>query len=73
MMSRMEEGRAPTSIGRVLAMFFLRLALAAALLYVSLKWLDGSIYALLGGLALSLMALMIEALRLLRRWRSGSI
>jgi hypothetical protein len=53
------------STGLVLAMFFLRLVLAAAVLYVSLKCCNGSVYALLGGLALSLIALGFEAVRLL--------
>ena len=67
MMSRMEEGRIPTPMGRVLTMFFLRLALAALLLYASLTSLHGSIYALLAGLALSLFALSVESARLMLR------
>ena len=67
MMSRMEEGRTPTPVGRVLAMFFLRLALAAVLLYASLNSLHGSIYALLAGLAVSLFALSVESVRLSMR------
>lgn len=67
MMSRMEEGRTPTPMGRVLAMFFLRLAVAGALLYATLSSLHGSIYALLAGLALSLLALSVESIRLAAR------
>ncbi len=67
MMSRMEEGRVPTPMGRVLTLFFLRLALAAALLYASLNSLHGSIYALLAGLAVSLFALSVESIRLMLR------
>jgi hypothetical protein len=67
MMSRMEEGRQPTPMGRVMAMFFLRLTGAAGLLYVSLKVLRGSVYALLGGLAVCLIALTIESIRLAAR------
>ena len=69
MISRMDvaEGVVHKPLGPVMAWFFLRMALAVGLLYVSLKSLDGSIYALLGGLALSLIALMIEAIRLLSR------
>ncbi len=67
MMSRMEEGRVPTPMGRVLVMFFLRLALAAVLLYASLNSLHGSIYALLAGLAVSLLALSVESIRLVMR------
>jgi hypothetical protein len=58
------EGRKP--MGGVVAWFFIRLALAAGLLYVSLRSLDGKVAALLIGLALALAALFIEALRLLR-------
>jgi|GEM_PF-2213155 len=67
MMSRMEEGRTPTPMGRVLTMFFLRLALAGLLLYASLNSLHGSIFALLAGLALSLLALSVESIRLMMR------
>ncbi len=67
MMSRMEEGRTPTPLGRVLVMFFLRLAVAGLLLYASLNSLHGSIYALLAGLALSLFALSVESIRLVAR------
>ncbi len=74
LVARMEvgEGNADTNtkpLGPVLAWFFLRMGLAIVLLYGSLRGLDGSIYALLGGLALGLTALFIEALRLLSRWR----
>ena len=67
MMSRMEEGRTPTPMARVLILFFVRLALAAALLYASLSSLHGSIYALLAGLAISLFALLVESARLMAR------
>ena len=70
MMSRMEEGRTPVPMGRVLIMFFLRLAVAGLLLYASLNSLHGSIYALLAGLAISLLTLSIESIRLMVR--SGS-
>ncbi|MGO8718897.1 MAG: hypothetical protein ACLQMO_06735 [Acidobacteriaceae bacterium] len=67
MMSRMEEGRTPVPMGRVLIMFFLRLAVAGVLLYASLNSLHGSIYALLAGLAISLLALSVESIRLVFR------
>ena len=51
---------------RVILGFFLRLLVAAAVLYVSLKSLHGSVYALLGGLLLAVFALAVEAGRLLR-------
>ena len=52
--------------GRVILGFLLRLAVAAAVLYGSLKSLHGSVYALLGGLLLAVIALSIEAARLVR-------
>ncbi|MGH9616034.1 MAG: hypothetical protein ACRD28_04765 [Acidobacteriaceae bacterium] len=67
MMSRMEDGRTPVPMGRVLIMFFLRLAVAGVLLYASLNSLHGSIYALLAGLAVSLLALSAESIRLMVR------
>jgi hypothetical protein len=54
---------APVLIG-----FFLRLLGALALLYVSLKFLHGSVYALIAGLALGVFALTIEGLKLLKSW-----
>ncbi len=73
LVARMEvdDGQAAAKpLGPVMARFFLRMGLAIVLLYGSLRCLDGSIYALLGGLALGLMSLFIEAIRLLFRWRS---
>jgi hypothetical protein len=52
----------------VLIGFFLRLGIALALLYVSLKFLHGSVYALVAGLALGVAALSIEGLRLVKSW-----
>jgi hypothetical protein len=58
----------PKPLGTVLFWFFIRIIAAAAVLYVSLRSLDGKVAALLIGLALALAALLIEALRLLRGW-----
>jgi hypothetical protein len=66
--SRMDAGAAPRPVGTVLVGFFMRLGIAIAALYVSLKYLDGSVYALAAGLALGMVALTIEALRLVRSW-----
>jgi small-conductance mechanosensitive channel len=55
-------------LGPVLAGFFTRLAIALVLLYVSLNYLNGSVYALIAGLALGLLALCLEGLRLIRAW-----
>ena len=66
--SRMDAGAEPRPVGTVLVGFFLRLGVALVALYVSLKYLDGSVYALVAGLALGMVALTIEALRLVRSW-----
>ena len=72
LMARMDSGGATPVPVRpltpVLIGFFLRLGLALALLYGSLKLLDGSVYALIGGLALGVAALSIEGLRLIKSW-----
>jgi hypothetical protein len=72
LMARMDSGGATPvpvrPLAPVLIGFFLRLGLALALLYGSLKLLDGSVYALIGGLALGVAALSIEGLRLIKSW-----
>jgi hypothetical protein len=55
-------------MGPVLFWFFVRLVAAAGLLYVSLKTLNGRPAALLLGIALALLSLFAEALRLFRGW-----
>ena len=55
-------------MGRVLAGFFLTLGLSLVALYVSLKYLDGSVYALAAGLAMGVFALTFEGLRLVKAW-----
>lgn len=65
---RMEAGSEPRPVGTVLVGFFMRLGIALVVLYVSLRYLDGSVYALAAGLALGMVALTIEALRLVRSW-----
>lgn len=67
MMARLDEGQTPRPMARVLTMFFVRLALAGLLLYASLNSLHGSIYALLGGLAVALVALTVESVRLMAK------
>jgi hypothetical protein len=67
-LDRLQAGGNPRSMGPVLLWFFLRLTAAAALLYVSLKCLDGKVSALIAGLALALVALLIEAIRLFHSW-----
>jgi hypothetical protein len=64
-----DPGARPRPMARVLLRFFLRFVLAAAALYVSLKCFKGSVYALIAGLALAMIAVSVEAIRMLRRWR----
>jgi len=66
MNARLDKQQDAKPMGPVLVLFFLRMGFAAALLYVSLRCLAGSVYALLAGLCLSLVALGIEAFRMLR-------
>ena len=64
----MDAGRTKRPIGLTLLGFFLRLGLTLAVLYVSLKYLHGNVFALAAGLGLGLLSLTIEALRLMNRW-----
>jgi hypothetical protein len=67
---RLDTGGSQTQkpLGPVLFWFFIRLVAAAGVLYVSLRSLDGKVAALLLGIALALVALFIEAIRLFRGW-----
>jgi hypothetical protein len=56
----------PGTTQRTLVLFFLRLGLAIAILYVSLRCLHGTVYALVAGLGLAVLVLTFEAIRLLR-------
>jgi hypothetical protein len=67
-MARMDQGGVAKPMGMVLLGFFLRLAATIALLYVSLKVLNGSVYALAAGLVLGVFALTVEGLRLVKAW-----
>jgi hypothetical protein len=67
-MERMDAGGAGKPMGLVLTGFFLRLGLAIAVLYVSLKFLNGSVIALALGLGLGLISLTFEAVRMARTW-----
>ena len=67
-LSRFNEGRQGKPVVGVLIWFFLRLILAGVVLYVSLRSLEGSVYALCAGLGLAVVALTIESIRLLRTW-----
>lgn len=63
---RMDQNKPARPVGRTASLFFLRLGIAAAILYVSLRCLHGNVYALVGGLGLAVVALTFEALRYLR-------
>jgi hypothetical protein len=67
-MSRMDHGGTAKPMAMVLIGFFIRLAATIALLYVSVKVLHGSVYALAAGLALGVFALTVEGLRLVKAW-----
>ena len=67
-MVRMDGGGTARPMGMVLFGFFLRLGLTVVLLYVSLRVLNGSVYALAAGLALGVFALTVEGLRLMKAW-----
>jgi hypothetical protein len=67
-MVRMDGGEKARPMGLVLFGFFLRLGLTVVVLYVSLKFLNGSVYALAAGLALGVFALTVEGLRLMKAW-----
>ena len=67
-MARMDHGEKARPMGMVLVGFFLRLGLTVVLLYVSLKVLNGSVYALAAGLALGVFTLTVEGLRLMKAW-----
>lgn len=67
-MVRMDGGEKPRPLAPVLLGFFLRLAGTIIVLYVSLKYLDGSVYALAAGLGLGVFALTVEGLRSMQAW-----
>ena len=67
-MARMDHGEQARPMGPVLIGFFLRLGGTIVVLYGSLKLLDGSVYALAAGLGLGVLALTVEALRMMQAW-----
>lgn len=64
--AKLDNQKSPQSTGLVIGMFLLRLLIAGGLLYVSLRWLNGSVYSIIAGLALAVVALSIEAVLLTR-------
>lgn len=67
-MARMDAGGKPRPVAWVLVGFFGRMGLVLLVLYGSLKLLNGSVFALVGGLALGMIALTFEGLRLVKAW-----
>jgi hypothetical protein len=67
-MARMDAGGKGRPMGLVLTGFFLRLGLTVVVLYVSLKFLNGSVIALAAGLGLGLISLTFEAIKMARAW-----
>jgi hypothetical protein len=67
-MARMDTGAKARPMGLVLTGFFLRLGLTIGVLYVSLKFLNGSVIALAVGLGLGIASLTFEAIKMAREW-----
>ncbi len=65
--ARMDAGGEPRPMGAIVFGFITRLALTLLVLYASLRYLHGTVFALAGGLGLGLVSLVIEASRLLKR------
>ncbi len=64
--AKLDHQQTPRATGFTVTMFVLRLGIAGLILYVSLRCFHGSVYALLAGLGLAVIALTVEALRMLR-------
>ena len=67
-MARMDVGVIARPLAPVMIGFFVRLFMTVAVLYVSLRYLNGSVYALAAGLGLGVFALTVEGLRLMQAW-----
>lgn len=64
--AKMDQKKTPGGAGLVVGFFMLRLLFFAAAIYGSLKWIEGSAFALIAGLALAVITLAWQALTLLR-------
>jgi len=64
--AKMDQQQTPRGAGLAVVFFLLRLIIFAAVIYGSLKCFQGSVAALLCGLGLAVLAMVWEALRLLR-------
>src|SRR5277367_3744546 len=62
--AKLDRQKTSGSTALVIAMFFLRVAIAAAVLYVSLRCLHGSVYGMIAGLSLAIIALTQEVIKL---------
>jgi hypothetical protein len=71
-MERMDAGGKARPMGLLLVGFFLRLGLTLVVLYVSLKYLNGTVFALAAGLGLGVLSLSVEGLKLMNRWTGAS-
>jgi hypothetical protein len=67
-MERVDGAVTVRPMGMVLTGFFLRMGLTIAVLYVSLKFLHGSVIALAFGLGLGIASLIFEVIQLARSW-----
>jgi hypothetical protein len=66
MNAKLDNQKTARSTAWVVTMFFLRLLVAAGVIYVTLKCLPGPYYALVAGLGMVAVALLIEVARLSR-------
>jgi hypothetical protein len=64
--AKLDKQKTPRGAVLVVAFFLLRLTVFAGAIYVSLRWFQGSVVALLCGLGLAVVATAWEALRLLK-------
>jgi len=64
--ARLDRSQPPMAAGRTLLIFLLRLGMVGVVLYGSVKYVQGSVYALLAGLMLAIIALTFEGLQMLR-------
>jgi hypothetical protein len=65
--ARLDAKQNPQPLARTIVAFVLRLAMVGAVLYGSLKFLEGSVYALVAGLSLAMLMLTVEAFKLVKR------
>jgi uncharacterized membrane protein len=64
--AKLDRQQAPRGTLVAAVFFVIRLVVFAGVIYGSLKWLRGSVVALLAGLSLAILAIAWEAIRLLR-------